>query len=247
MGAVNLGKKKMNYTVRPGSSLHDFRDAWNTNCADAACDFPRASGARRNEEECDDGQLQRGELRKWCSFHEALIPSPQALVKFAECGGWRLGASPNEGTAPTCTIPHLLALVAALRHKDNIMADDQTSFADSQNFGQNPFSALSSAGLPPGPEDGRGDSNGPAAPKKSRGRVDIIRQKAGRGGKTVTVITNFAGIGLPEKEQLAKRMQKACGTGGTVKEGRIEIQGDKREEVARILADAGFRPVLAGG
>lgn len=63
----------------------------------------------------------------------------------------------------------------------------------------------------------------------------------------MTVITNFAGIGLPEKEQLAKRMQKACGTGGTVKEGRIEIQGDKREEVARILADAGFRPVLAGG
>jgi translation initiation factor 1 len=42
-------------------------------------------------------------------------------------------------------------------------------------------------------------------------------------------------------------MQKACGTGGTVKEGRIEIQGDKRTEVARILTNAGFRPVFAGG
>jgi translation initiation factor 1 len=52
---------------------------------------------------------------------------------------------------------------------------------------------------------------------------------------------------LPEKESLAKAMQKACGTGGTVKEGRIEIQGDKRTEVVRILAEAGFRPVLAGG
>ena len=63
----------------------------------------------------------------------------------------------------------------------------------------------------------------------------------------MTVVTNFVGIGLPEKEQLARAMQKACGVGGTVKEGRIEIQGDKREEVARILVEAGFRPVFAGG
>jgi translation initiation factor 1 len=77
--------------------------------------------------------------------------------------------------------------------------------------------------------------------------VDIIREKAGRGGKTVTVVTGFVGIGQPEKEQLAKAMQRACGTGGTVKEGRIEIQGDQRTEVARILTEAGFRPVFAGG
>jgi translation initiation factor 1 len=55
------------------------------------------------------------------------------------------------------------------------------------------------------------------------------------------------GIGLPEKEQLAKTMQKACGTGGTVKNGQIEIQGDKRAEVAEILRQAGFSPVFAGG
>jgi translation initiation factor 1 len=77
--------------------------------------------------------------------------------------------------------------------------------------------------------------------------VDIVRQTAHRGGKTVTVVTGFVGIGLPEKQKLAKAMQKACGTGGTVKEGRIEIQGDKRAEAARILTDAGFRPVFAGG
>jgi translation initiation factor 1 len=85
------------------------------------------------------------------------------------------------------------------------------------------------------------------APQKNRGRVDILRQTAHRGGKTVTVVKNFVGIGLPEKEKLAKQMQKACGTGGTVKDGRIEIQGDKRDEVARILTEAGFRPVFAGG
>ena len=111
----------------------------------------------------------------------------------------------------------------------------------------NPFDALSSEGLPPAPESSPAAPAPPTKPRKSRGRVDIIRQTAGRGGKVVTVIQGFKGIGLPEKERLAKAMQKACGTGGTVKEGRIEIQGDKREEVARILAEANFRPVFAGG
>jgi translation initiation factor 1 len=114
-------------------------------------------------------------------------------------------------------------------------------------FGHNPFAALDSTGLPDPPPDQPQSPRRAAVPTKNRGRVDIIRQKAGRGGKTVTVVTNFIGIGLPEKEQLARQMQKSCGTGGTVKEGRIEIQGDKRQEVARILAEAGFRPVFAGG
>ncbi len=117
---------------------------------------------------------------------------------------------------------------------------------------QNPFAALALEGLPEGPsqsiEPTPSDSPGRRAKKnKNRGRVDIIRQTAHRGGKTVTVVTGFVGIGLPEKEDLAKAMQRACGTGGTVKEGRIEIQGDKRTEVARILTEAGFRPVFAGG
>lgn len=120
-----------------------------------------------------------------------------------------------------------------------------------QSFGHNPFDTLSSAGLPPAPEVREDAAEAVATPtkpvKKNRGRVDIIRQKAGRGGKTVTVVKGFVGIGLPEKEQLAKAMQKACGTGGTVKDGQIEIQGDKREEVARILTEAHFRPVFAGG
>ncbi len=120
------------------------------------------------------------------------------------------------------------------------------------NFGQNPFAQLSNEGLPPGPKEISGESLPPAgsggvSPRKNRGRVDIKRNTAGRGGKTVTVISGFVGIGLPEKEELAKQMQKLCGTGGTVKEGRIEIQGDKRTEVARILTEAGFRPVFAGG
>jgi translation initiation factor 1 len=115
-------------------------------------------------------------------------------------------------------------------------------------FGHNPFAALSSDGLPPAPEHLPVHTAPPAKPaKKNRGRVDILRVKAGRGGKTVTVVKNFVGIGLPEKEQLARAMQRACGTGGTVKNGQIEIQGDQREAVARILTEANFQPVFAGG
>lgn len=114
---------------------------------------------------------------------------------------------------------------------------------------KSPFAVLKQMELPQSTHRDSTDRPAAAAREaaKSRGRVDIIRQTAHRGGKTVTVVTGFAGISQAEKEQLAKEMQKACGTGGTVKEGRIEIQGDRRDDVARILTKAGFRPVFAGG
>jgi translation initiation factor 1 len=132
-----------------------------------------------------------------------------------------------------------------------------------QPLGQNPFGALSGAGLPAAGNRQTDGSSSPASAgakpvasrpsgteargRKDRGRVDIRRETGGRGGKTVTVVDGFVGIGLPEKEQLAKKMRAACGCGGTVKDGAIEIQGDQRETVARILSEAGFRPVFAGG
>jgi len=116
-----------------------------------------------------------------------------------------------------------------------------------QSLGQSPFSALDGLSLPKGPAAPVKAAEEKTAPVKNRGRVDILREKMGRGGKTVTIAANFVGIGLPEKEQLAKKIQRACGVGGTVKDGRIEIQGDRREDVARILTEAGFRPVFAGG
>ena len=131
-------------------------------------------------------------------------------------------------------------------------AQDKISTAGGQGLGQNPFAALSGLSLAPTQTvPSKPTSQVPVTasvqPARNRGRVDILREKAGRGGKTVTVATGFVGIGLPEKELLAKKMQRACGSGGTVKDGRIEIQGDKRDEVARILTEAGFRPVYAGG
>ena len=133
-------------------------------------------------------------------------------------------------------------------------------------LGQNPFGAALGAldglaNLPAGPGSGNaaGEKNigagggrnagasGRGAEVKNRGRVDVLRSTAGRGGKTVTVARNFIGIGLPEKEALCKKMRASAGCGGTVKDGEIEIQGDQRELVARVLREAGFRPVLAGG
>ena len=117
-----------------------------------------------------------------------------------------------------------------------------------EGLAQNPFAKLSGNGLPAGPlpPPPAAPRNDPA-PARNRGRVDVRRETGGRAGKTVTVADGFIGIGLPEKEQLAKRIRAACGTGGTVKEGRIEIQGDHREAVAKVLTAAGFRPVMAGG
>ncbi len=117
-----------------------------------------------------------------------------------------------------------------------------------QAIGLNAFAGLSGAGLPQAaPKAQEPGKPKPEEPRKNRGRVEIRRTTAGRGGKTVTLINGFVGIGLPEKEVLAKQIQKACGSGGTVKDGAIEIQGDRRNEAVRVLEAAGFRPVLAGG
>ena len=116
-----------------------------------------------------------------------------------------------------------------------------------QSLRQNPFGALSGSGLPAVPRTGANRPPPAVAPVKNRGRVDILRETAGRGGKTVTVATNFTGIGLPEKELLAKKMRNACGAGGTVKDGRIEIQGDHRDRLVAELCRLGLSAKRSGG
>jgi translation initiation factor 1 len=129
---------------------------------------------------------------------------------------------------------------------------DKTARSGNTPLQTNVFGALDAlTNLPAAPE-----AMAPVIPVKTsmrgekntnRGRVDIIRQTAHRGGKGVTIAKNFIGISLAEKQELAKKIQKACGVGGTVKDGCIEIQGDKRDEVKRILTEAGFKPVFSGG
>jgi len=63
----------------------------------------------------------------------------------------------------------------------------------------------------------------------------------------MTVAKNFVGISVEEKNALKKTIQKRCGVGGTLKNGAIEIQGDKRDQVREVLESAGFQVVFAGG
>src|SRR3954467_8247761 len=78
------------------------------------------------------------------------------------------------------------------------------------------------------------------------GRVKVRREVSGRRGKAVTTIADVPldDAGLRE---LAGRLKKRCGVGGSVKDGVIEIQGDHRDTVMTILRDAGYDPVAAGG
>jgi translation initiation factor 1 len=78
------------------------------------------------------------------------------------------------------------------------------------------------------------------------GIVRIRRETSGRKGKGVTTID---GVPLPEAElkALAKTLKKRCGTGGAVKDGVIEIQGDQREALKDALEAKGYKVKLAGG
>ncbi len=78
------------------------------------------------------------------------------------------------------------------------------------------------------------------------GTARIRREVGGRGGKTVTVVSGLALDPLALAE-LAKRLKSACGTGGTVKSGVLEFQGDHRDQLVALLASEGLRSKLAGG
>ncbi len=74
----------------------------------------------------------------------------------------------------------------------------------------------------------------------------LHRDKSGRGGKAVTLVKNLA-LSDGDLKSLAKRLKQDCGTGGTVKDGVIEIQGEQREKIAEVLRKLGYKVKIAGG
>ncbi|MDQ3809588.1 MAG: stress response translation initiation inhibitor YciH [Chloroflexota bacterium] len=78
------------------------------------------------------------------------------------------------------------------------------------------------------------------------GVVRIMRDRRGRGGKTVTLVAGLAGSSAA-LEQLTAELKRMCGTGGTLRDDVIEIQGDFRERVRQELARRGYTVKLAGG
>ena len=102
-----------------------------------------------------------------------------------------------------------------------------------------PFASLNLPNLPPGPPE-KGD---PGSPQRlwKMGRVTLQRETAHRGGKTVIVIKDFAThLPISVIETIAKRVRSACGCGGTVRDKRIEIQGDQPAKIRAVLEAEGF-------
>ncbi len=78
------------------------------------------------------------------------------------------------------------------------------------------------------------------------GRVRVSREKQGRGGKTVTVVRGLA-LDAAAAAALGKQLRAACGTGGTARDGVLELQGDHVERVVAWLIAAGHAAKRAGG
>ncbi len=74
----------------------------------------------------------------------------------------------------------------------------------------------------------------------------LHRDSKGRGGKGVTLIKNLV-LSEDDLSTLAKRIKQACGVGGTVKDGVIEIQGNNRKRIAEVLVKLGYKVKMAGG
>ncbi|SHM24460.1 translation initiation factor 1 [Duganella sacchari] len=78
------------------------------------------------------------------------------------------------------------------------------------------------------------------------GNVKVSRESKGRGGKTVTLVRGLP-LDADALAALGKQLRSACGSGGTVKDGVLEIQGDHCERVMAELTQLGHKPKRVGG
>ena len=76
------------------------------------------------------------------------------------------------------------------------------------------------------------------APERQKLRARI--ERAGRGGKVVTIVTGFVGTDN-DLQELGRRLKSACGVGGSAKDGEIIIQGDHLDKVRQLLSSWGYR------
>ncbi|MCC6355275.1 MAG: translation initiation factor [Verrucomicrobiae bacterium] len=103
-----------------------------------------------------------------------------------------------------------------------------------------PFAALDIAGLPPAPAPAPDPR--PGVPPTQGARLVIRREKSGRGGKTVLVVSGFPRTWTSAHiAELAARLKRALGTGGSAEAGTIEIQGNDPARLRALLEREGFR------
>jgi translation initiation factor 1 len=97
--------------------------------------------------------------------------------------------------------------------------------------------------LPPGPPDK--PAQAPSKPMLYPEILKLRREK--RNGREVIIIEGFNPGTQVDFDSLAAELKRTCGTGGTVKGRTIEIQGDHRDDIAKLLLGKGFRSKRAGG
>ena len=76
--------------------------------------------------------------------------------------------------------------------------------------------------------------------------IYLHRDSKGRDGKAVTLIKKLV-LSEEDMKELAKKLKQVCGSGGTVKDDVIEIQGEHRERIAEALQKLGYKVKIAGG
>lgn len=76
--------------------------------------------------------------------------------------------------------------------------------------------------------------------------IRIQATRSGRKGKTVTVITGFQ-HSSDTLNKLLKQLKNKCGSGGTMKDDTLEIQGDHRDKLLQVLGDLGYKVKISGG
>jgi translation initiation factor 1 len=81
-------------------------------------------------------------------------------------------------------------------------------------------------------------------PNQQSLRVQVSRK--GRGGKTVTVISGFQ-VSEETLASLLKQLKAQCGSGGTVKDDTLEIQGDHAQKLLQLLIQKGYKAKISGG
>lgn len=89
-------------------------------------------------------------------------------------------------------------------------------------------------------------STAKAARPPSDGIVRISRETKGRGGKAVTLVRGLA-LDAAALDKLGRQLKAACGSGGTVKDGVVEVQGDHCDKLMALLQAQGYRVKRAGG
>lgn len=96
-------------------------------------------------------------------------------------------------------------------------------------------------------EQGRIKTSETAVPcPKGDGIVRIRRETKGRKGKGVTTVSGLA-LSDQDLKVMCSKLKKMCGTGGALKDGIIEIQGDNRDKIKACLEELGHTVKLAGG